>query len=157
MSGGFGRARWGSGPWGGSDRQVSVHAPSPFAGSLYHVPRGVHFGRAAIPRFTGEPTSGPLSGASGLLFFSAALLAPSSSNSIDVAGVSAVLISADSYVRPPERSSRLFRFGGGPGFGTSNPSRTGSPLYRTQPLEYTAVATMTQTIPPGPTTVIKIP
>lgn len=128
-----------------------------FVGGLYPVPPGLLFGRAAVSKFTGRPSSGPLSGAPGLVFFSASLLAPSSSNSLDVASVSVAATASDEYRRPAERSSRLFRFGGGPGFGTVNLSRTNAALYRAQPLEYTAVATLVQTIPPGPTTVIKIP
>jgi len=128
----------------------------PFEGGLYPVPHGIRFGRAAIRRFTGEPSSGPLSGASGLIFFSAALLGPSSSNSVDFASVTVKSIPSDSYLRPPERSGRLFRFGGGPSFGSSNPSRTNNTLYRSQPVEYVAVATLVQTTPPGPTTVIKV-
>ncbi len=150
MTGGFGRARWGLGPWGSSDPSSSNVVP-PFEDGLYPVPHGVRFGRAAISKFTGEPTSGPLSGANGLLFFSAALMGPSSSNSVDFALVEMRAIPSDSYVRPPERSGRLFRFGG-----TSFASRTNNDLYRSQPLEYRAIATLTQTIPPGPTTVIRV-
>lgn len=156
MAGGFGRTRWGRGPFGGADPELES-GESPFVGGLYPVPPGQRFGRASVARFTGEPSSGPLSGASGLIFFSASLFDPSSANSLDLASLSVVALATDEYRRPQERSSRLFRFGGGPGFALTNPSRTNATLYRTQPLEYTAVATLVQTIPPGPTTVIKIP
>ena len=158
MAGGFGRTRWGAGPFGGADPDsTSSSGSSPFEGGLYPVPPGQKFGRAAIRKFTGEPSSGPLSGAAGLIFFSPALLSPSSSSSVDVASVTVTAMASDDYRRPQERSSRLFRFGGGPGFGASNLSRTNAALYRTQPIEYSVVATLVQTIPPGPTTVIKIP
>jgi hypothetical protein len=130
---------------------------SPFSTGIYPVPDGLLFGRSPIAKFTGEPSSGPLSGASGLIFFSASLLDPSSANSVDFVSVEVAALATDRYFRPQERSSRLFRFGGGPGFGASNLSRTNATLYRTQPIEYTAVATLVQTTPPGPTTVIKIP
>ena len=156
MAGGYGRTRWGSGSWGSADPRAGT-VGSPFPGGLYPVPPGQLFGRAAVGKFTGEPSSGPLSGASGLVFFSASLFDPSSANSVDFASVEVSALATDRYSRPQERSSRLFRFGGGPGFGTSNLSRTNAALYRTQPIEYTAVATLVQTTPPGPTTVIKIP
>lgn len=130
---------------------------SPFAGGLYPLPPGQLFGRAPVEKFTGKPDAGPLSGSRGLIFFSSSLLSPSSANSVDFAEVSVLAVASDRYVRPRERSSRLFRFGGGPGFGTLNLSRTNATLYRTQPIEYTVVATLVQTTPPGPTTVIKIP
>lgn len=156
MTSGYGRTRWGRGPWGGAGPS-SRSSESPFVRGLYPVPRGQLFGRAYVRQFTGEPTEGPLSGASGLIFFSAALFDPSSVNTLDLASLEVSAHATDEYRRPQERSSRLFRFGGGPGFGTTNLSRTNATLYRTQPLEYTAVATLVQTLPPGPTTVIKIP
>ncbi len=155
MSGGYGKVRWGKGPWGGAERSRSG-GTQVFEEGLYPVPAGLKFGRVYLPRFSGEPSSGPLSEASGLIFFSASLDG-SADNSVDLAVISFTSVPRDEYRRPRERSSRLFRFGGGPGFGTTNPSRTNATLYRTQPLEYTAVATLVQTLPPGPTTVIKIP
>lgn len=153
--GGFGKTRWGFGSWGSSDE-----SPAPgggqFATGILVVPFGQRFGSVPVSRFTGEPASGPLSGSSGLLFFSVALLGPSSSNSVDFESVDFTTVCTDSYYRPPEVSGRLFRFGGGPGFGSTNLSRTNDPLYRSQPVRYSAVATLTQTIPPGPTTVVKV-
>lgn len=157
MAGGYGKTRWGAGSWGSAEPVLVSSDDSPFVDGIYPVPRGVRFGRVAVRRFTGEPTSGPLSGARGLIFFSSSLFDPSSVNSVDFASVEVASLVTDVYYRPQERSSRLFRFGGGPGFGTSNLSRTNAALYRTQPIEYTAVATLVQTTPPGPTTVIKIP
>ncbi len=154
MAGGYG-TRWGFGPWGGSDAEDD-EAESPFAGPLYPVPEGRLFGRAAISKFTGEPQDGPLSGAAGLIFFSPALLEASSDNSVEFASVSVSALASDSYRRPQERSSRVFRFGG-VWRGSSGISKTNDALYRTQPLEYTAVATLVQTTPPGPTTYVKIP
>jgi hypothetical protein len=155
MSGGFGKSRWGSGPWGFAERPVAPGV-SPFATGILVVPFGQKFGRVPVSRFTGEPSSGPLSGSSGLIFFSAALLAPSSSNSVDFESVDFTTVCTDFYHRPPEVSGRLFRFGGGPGFGSTNLSRTNAALYRSQPVRYSAVATLVQTTPPGPTTVVKV-
>lgn len=158
MSGGYGRSRWGRGPWGGSQPSATPSAGPRFESPLYPVPNGSLFGRVAISRFSGEPADGPLSGSNGLVFFSSALLTQSSSNSVDFASVSVLSIASDRYRRPQERSSRLFRFGGGPGCVSGSwPSLTNAALYRTQPIGYTAVATLVQTMPPGPTTVIKIP
>lgn len=156
MTGGYGRSRWGSGPWGGSERPT-LSTVSRFEEPLYPIPYGFKFGRAPVLKFSGLPSSGPIAGRSGLIFFSPALSNPSSTNSVDFAFVGVTVFCSDDYGRPQERSSRLFRFGGGPGFASSNPSRTNAALYRSQPTEYTAVATLVQTIPPGPTTVIKIP
>lgn len=156
MAGGYGTG-WGGVPWGGSTPEEESDGQNLFASPLYAVPDGVRFGRAAISKFTGEPTSGPLFGASGLIFFSPALFNPSSDNSVEFAFVSVAALASDFYLRPRERSSRVFRFGGGPGFGASNLSRANAALYRAQPLEYTAVATLVQTTPPGPTTYVKIP
>ncbi len=75
---------------------------------------------------------------------------------VDFESVDLTAVCTDFYYRPPEVSGRLFRFGGGPGFGSSNLSRTNAALYRSQPIRYSAVATLTQTIPPGPTTVVKV-
>jgi hypothetical protein len=156
MAGGYGTG-WGLVPWGGSTPEEEGSGSSLFASPLYQVPAGSRFGRAAISKFTGEPISGPLSGASGLIFFSPALFDPSSENVVEFASISVSAIASDSYLRPSERSSRVFRFGGGPGFASSNPSRTNAALYRSQPTEYTAVATIVQTTPPGPTTFVRIP
>ncbi len=155
MSGGFGKSRWGFGPWGFAERP-SAPGVSQFATGILVVPFGQKFGRVPVSRFTGEPVSGPLSESAGLLFFSAALLDPSSSNSVDFESVDFTTVCTDFYFRPPEVSGRLFRFGGGPGFGSSNLSRTNVALYRSQPVEYSAVATLVQTIPPGPTTMVKV-
>ncbi len=130
---------------------------SPFSKPLYPVPPGLRFGKVPSSRFSGLPSSGPLAGPPGLIFFSAALLDPSSSGSVDIAGVSVSCLPSDSYRRPPEPSGRLFRFGGGPGFGSFNLSRTNAALYASQPIEYAAIATLVQTVPPGPTTVFKVP
>jgi len=155
MVGGYG-TRWGSGPWGGSDPEEESSGGL-FESPLYPVPWRQRFGRVAVSRFTGRPSSGPLSGSGSVIFFSPALLEESSDNAIELSSVRVAALASDYYYRPQERSSRVFRFGGGPSFSSSNPSRTNAALYRTQPTEYTAVATLVQTIPPGPTTVIKIP
>lgn len=153
--GGFGKSRWGFGPWGFAEQSSVGPGVSLFA-TVPVVPFGQKFGSVPVKRFTGEPSSGPLSGASGLIFFSSALLGPSSSNSVDFASVGFTTVCTDFYRRPPEPPGRLFRFGGAPGFGSVNLSRTNNALYRSQPVEYPAVATLTQTIPPGPTTVVKV-
>lgn len=113
-------------------------------------------GGVPLGAFSGEPKKGHLSKAQGLLFFSPALLEPSSSSEVEVASISASATAADVYRRPEERPRRLFRFGGGAGFATGWHSFTNSPVYRSQPLEYSVVATLVQTTPPGPTTVIKV-
>lgn len=155
MSGGYGGIRWGFGPWGNAEFFGQL-VPGIFQSPIYPLPLGRKFVSTAVTRFTGEPSSGPLSGAAGLLFFSPSLLGPSSVNSVDFASVSVSSDAGDTYYRPEERSGRLFRFGGGPGFGASNLSRTNNNLYRAQPAKYPVVATLIQTTPPGPTTVIKI-
>lgn len=151
---GYGKTPWGSGPWGGSDQEVQVQV---FLDPAYTIPFGLPFGRIPLSVFSGEPTSGPLSGSSGAIFFSPALFENSSVNEIDLALIKFSVRAGDYYQRPQEKTSRIFRFGGGgPGWGISNLSRTNLPLYRTQPKEYLITAILTQTIPPGPTTIIKI-
>jgi hypothetical protein len=151
---GFGKTPWGIGPWGGSDQEIQVQV---FLDPAYVLPKGVAFGRVSLSAFSGEPTSGPLSGSSGAVFFSPALFEDNSSNKLDLAFIKFSVRAGDYYQRPQEKTSRVFRFGGGgPGWGASNLSRTNSSLYRTQPKEYFITATLTQTIPPGPTTIIKI-
>lgn len=151
---GYGKTPWGSGPWGGSDQEIQVQV---FLDPAYITPPGVPFGRVPLSVFSGEPISGPLSGSSGAIFFSPALLENSSVNEIDLASIKFSVRAGDYYQRPQEKTSRIFKFGGGgPGWGASNLSRTNLPLYRTQPKEYLITAILTQTIPPGPTTIIKI-
>lgn len=151
---GFGNSPWGGGPYGGG----TVDEPEEFEEGLYPVPPGRPFGSVPLARFTGEPSEGVLSGARGLIFFSPALIEAGSTSEMEVASISVSARAFDRYRRPVERTGRLFRFGGGPTCVSPDwPSLTGSPLYRTQPLEYKVVATLVQTLPPGPTTVIKIP
>lgn len=148
---GYGHDSYGHGPWG-------FGVPDEwFAGSPYVVPAGHRFGSVPLRLFSGEPSDGLLSGASGLVFFSPALLEPSSSSEMELASISVRAVASDSYSRPEERSQRLFRFGGGASLASGWGSLSNSALYRAQPLEYTVVATLVQTTPPGPTTVIKIP
>lgn len=151
-AGGWGRG-WGT-HWGGAGPEES-QASSGFAGPLYPVPTGVPLGQVPLGRFSGEPQTGLLAGLAGGVFFSPALIQQSSSNGLDVAMVRVTAYASDRYERPQERSSRLFRFG--PTGAVSGASRTNDALYRTQPREYTVIAVLVQTIPPGPTTVIKIP
>ncbi len=154
--GGYGAGRWASVPWGGAE-QVVESDDSVFEVPIYPIPYGARFGRAAVLRFEGLPGPGsPVEGRSGMVFFSPSLLETSAVNSVDFAYVNVTAFATDAYRRPAERTCRVFRFGGGAGMST-NPSRTNATLYRAQPLEYTATATLVQTTPPGPTTVIRIP
>jgi len=121
-----------------------------FKSPLYPVPTGTVLGDVPSSRFSGEPTSGPLSGSDGSIFFSPSLLQQNDTNEIDVDEVSVAATAADAYSRPEEKESRVFRFS------NSGTYKTNDPFYRSQP-EYAVTAVLVQTIPPGPTTVIKIP
>ncbi len=147
MSGGFGGSGQGKGPWGGAEPEPP---PGQFESPLYPVPIGQKFGSVPPERFSGEPASGPLSRAAGLLFFSPALLSPASGNEIDVDSIGVVVTAADSYPPPVQENNRVFFFS------RTGTSRTNNFLYRSQPKAYTAVGTMVQTIPPGPTTVVRV-
>lgn len=152
---GFGGGPFGGAPWGGSEDDSpgpdEALRPDPYSVA------GRRSGSVKLKSFSGEPRSGLLSGARGLVFFSPALLDPSSTGSLDLESISVSSRGGDRYTRPPERNHRLFRFGGGPGCVAPDwPSLTNSALYQTQPKEYSVVATMVQTTPPGPTTVVKI-
>lgn len=149
MADGFGGGPWGSTPWGGGKEGVlTVGFESPLYPSI-----GVGLGGVKVSSFSGEPQSGPLAALKGGLFFSAGLLEDKVGSELDVEYVRVSARAEEVYERPPEPSSRVFTFSG-----TSvSPARTNDALYRTQPGEYTVVATMVQTLPPGPTTVFKIP
>lgn len=139
---------WGGGGGGGAP---AVPPPSTFVSPLYPVPKGRFLGPVPASRFSGEPQSGPLSGGQGALFFSPSLLQQNDTNEIDLDFIQVSARASDAYERPAEEESRVFTFG------PSSPSRTNSSFYRAQPAVYAAVATLVQTIPPGPTTVIKVP
>ena len=141
---------WGSG-WGGGEGEEGVPPPNTFVSPVYPAPRGRVLGPVPLSRFSGEPSSGPLSGAQGAIFFSPSLLQQNDTNEIDLDRIQVSVRASDSYGRPEERESRVFRFG------PNSASRTNYGLHRSQPAVYAAVATLVQTIPPGPTTVIKIP
>lgn len=149
MADGFGGGPWGSTPWGGGKEGTPSFG---FESPLYPA-TGIALGGVKIAQFTGEPQTGPLAALAGGVFFSVGLLEDKSGSEMDVEYVRVSVRSEEVYERPPERSSRVFTFSGS----TVSPSRTNNSLYRTQPGWYTAVATMVQTIPPGPTTVFKIP
>lgn len=117
----------------------------------YVPPEDVELGEIPVSRFSGKPDSGVLAGAGGAVFFSPALLQDNVGTEMEVDSVGVTVHGSDVYLRPQEFSRRVFTWGPG---GTS---RTNSPLFRTQPKEYTVIATLIQTSPPGPTTVIKIP
>lgn len=117
----------------------------------YSVPSGLLMGAVPVSRFTGEPATGPLAGNAGAVFFSPALPTASNVNRVDVAEVTVAAISSDAYSRPEERDGQVFTFS------RTGPSRTNNALYRSQPREYGVTAVLVQTIPPGPTTIIKIP
>ena len=151
---GFGKTPWGSGPWGGSDQEIQVGT---FIAPTYQPPSGVPFGRVHISRFSGEPTSGPLAGLSGAIFFSPSLFKQNSTNEIDLASISFTVTAGDQYTRPSEREFNVFRFSGNSGWTDPGLSRTNDSLRKTQPKEYSVVATLVQTTPPGPTTFVRIP
>jgi hypothetical protein len=117
----------------------------------YDPPEDVELGVVPVSRFSGEPDSGVLAGSSGALFFSPALLEENVGTEVEIDSIGVTVHGSDVYLRPQELSRRVFTWGPG---GTS---RTNNPLFRTQPKEYTVIATLVQTIPPGPTTIIKIP
>lgn len=141
---------WGSG-WGGAGGGSRPPPPNTFVSPLYQVPLGTVLGSVPASRFSGEPQSGPLSGAQGAIFFSPSLLQQNDTNEIDLDQITVSVRASDAYVRPPEEEGRVFTFG------PNSASRTNNPLYKTKPATYGVVATMVQTIPPGPTTIFNIP
>jgi len=144
-------SRWGTN-WGYS-RASGIIPPTPpsvFASPLYPIPIGTRLGSIPIREFSGEPASGSLSGFSGVVFFSPAMLQQNNTNQIDLDDISVAARVSDSYEQPEERESRVFRFS------NSGTHKTNDPSHRTQP-EYAVIAVLVQTTPPGPTTFIKIP
>ena len=141
---------WGTG-WGGGEGGGIAPPPNTFVSPLYQVPLGKVLGSVPASRFSGEPQSGPLSGAQGAVFFSPSLLQQNDTNEIDLDQVRVSVRASDAYGRPLEEESRVFTFG------PSSTSRTNDLLHRTQPAVYAVIATMIQTIPPGPTTIFKVP
>lgn len=117
----------------------------------YAVPTGVLLGSVPASRFSGTPESGVLTGASNAVFFSPALPTASNINRIDLAEVSVTAVMSDRYSRPEERDGRVFVFS------RTDPARTNNVLYKSQPTGYSVTAVLVQVIPPGPTTVVKIP
>lgn len=146
--GGFGND-WG-GSWGGESGPIPDPPPNNFEDPSYPVPLGVELGNVPSSSFTGEPETGPLSGSQGALFFSPALIEPNLGNQVDLDSIQITVHGSDIYVRPPEGNDKVFTWGPGSG-------RTNNPRDRTQPKAYTVVGVMVQTIPPGPTTIFKIP
>lgn len=146
---------WGSGwggPWG-SGGAGPLPVPCVFGGPIYQIPFGTIFGTADINRFSGTPTAGPIVldfQSPGLIFFSPALFNLYINNEIDVDYFDVTTIAADIYQQPIQENNRVFMFG------PNSPSRTNDALYRTQPGEYTITGEMVQTIPPGPTTQIRV-
>ncbi len=123
----------------------------PLKSPSYVPPENVELGKIPISRFSGEPNSGVLAGAGGAIFFSPSLLQDNVGTEMEVDSINVTVHGSDVYLRPQALSRRVFTWGPG---GTS---RTNNPLFRTQPKEYTVIATLIQTIPPGPTTIVKIP
>lgn len=130
---------------------MSIPPPNDFEPVTYEVPMNRRLGEVPISGFTGEPESGPLSGSDGLVFFSPSLLQQNDTNEIDLDFISYEASSSDVYERPEETDSRVFRFS------NSGTYKTNSTTYKVQPKEYSVTAIMIQTIPPGPTTIYKVP
>jgi hypothetical protein len=148
MAGGWGSFPWGDGPWGGGEPLEE----DGYITDIYPVSFGVELGGGiTINMFSGEPTSGILSGTSGAVFFSPALLNPAPGNQIDLDEIGVTAYASDVYDKP-EGSLNKRNFTWGP----NSLSKTNS-YWITAPKHYTVIATMIQTIPPGPTTVYKIP
>jgi hypothetical protein len=172
--GGYGKG-WG-GHWGGAEPEEVEGPFEAFAEPLYPVPFGKELGSVRIGRgpffhgipvvpppgppqqaegssFSGEwpalftPPTGPFLGA---IFFAPSLLSFVPSNEIDLDYIRVTVQAGDFYEAPVQENVRTFTFG------PSSPSRTNDFLYRVQPDAYTAVGTMVQTIPPGPTTIFQI-
>jgi hypothetical protein len=122
-----------------------------FISPIYEVPFGIELGEVSINRFSGEPTSGLLVTTSGAVFFSPALLSPNPGNEIDLDDIEVNAYASDTYNKPQgSLNRRNFRWG------PNSLSRTNS-HWVTAPKAYTAIAVMIQTIPPGPTTIYKVP
>lgn len=141
---------WGNN-WGGGNPDDQSPPDNDFETPIYEVPKNIKLGNVPISNFTGEPTTGPLSGSNGAIYFSPSLLQQNNSNEIDLDFIGYNAVSSDTYERPEESDSRLFRFS------NTGTYKTNSTLYKAQPKEYSVVAVMVQTIPPGPTTTYKIP
>jgi hypothetical protein len=148
MAGGWGSFPWGDGPWGGGEPLEEGYITD-----IYQVPFGVELGGIYVNMFSGEPASGILSGTSGAVFFSPALLAPSAGNEIDLDEINVTAYASDVYDKPSgSLNRRNFRWGPNPG----SKSKTNG-HWVTAPKEYTAIGVMVQTIPPGPTTIYRVP
>jgi len=150
-----GGGSWGT-SWGyiwGSGGATGVSTPCGFAFPIYQIPFGTVLGRAELERFTGTPDSGFLTlgtQSPGLVYFSPALLEVRPNNQIDIDSFEIITRAFEIYAQPNQENNRLFKFG------PNSSSRTNNSLYRSQPSEYTAVGTLTQTLPPGPTVVYGI-
>src|SRR5574343_2034829 len=111
-------------------------------------PLGTELGTTSVSKFSGEP-SGSIIGTGSSIFFSPALLQSNTGNELLLDTVSVALTVGDQYTFPYQDEDRVFEWGIN--------SRTNNSLYRIQPKYYGITATLVQTMPPGPTTIIKIP
>lgn len=135
-SGGFGGGPFGGAPWGGS---LVPLPPGGFVGPIYPLPTGIILCHVPIERFTGEPTTGPLKGSNGLLFFSPSLLGQIPGNQFDLDSIRIDTDATDHYSPPIIENNRIFLFG------STSTSRTNDPKFRTQPGNYTVVGALVDT------------
>lgn len=147
MAGGWGSFPWGVGEWGGGE-PLSDELNT----NIYPVPFNIELGGIHVNKFSGEPATGILSGVNGAIFFSPALLIPGSGNEIDLDEISVTAYAADVYNKP-QGSLNKRNFVWGP----NSTTVTNDSHWVTAPKHYTAIAIMVQTIPPGPTTIYKVP
>lgn len=122
----------------------------PFVSPIYSVPLGAEIGRVPVSRFTGSPTSGLLANVSHSVFFSPSFNNSISGNQIDIDTIEVTVVATDVYSAPIVENNRVFTWG------PHSNSRTNTSVFVTMPKAYTVIATMIQTIPPGPTQIFKI-
>lgn len=100
--------------------------------------------------FSGTPNSGLFAGSKNCVFFSPALIEQKTGNEIEIEYLKVTIKNNEIYSAPITEDTRQFKFG------FSGSSRTNLSTWRTFFKTPEVIATLTQTIPPGPTTVIKI-
>lgn len=129
-----------------------------FISPIYEAPFGIELGGTSIDNFSGEPVTGLLVDASGAIFFSPALLDPKPGNEIVLNNIDVTAYASDVYEKPQgSLSKRVFTWGPNSNARTNQRAIPDDNKWVTAPKAYTVIATMIQTIPPGPTTIFKLP
>lgn len=133
-----------------------------FVYPIYPVPLGIQLGRVPVAKFSGEPNTGPFIGVRGAVFFSPSLFNAVPNNEIDLDNIQVVSRATDVYTAPVQENHQVFVWGPTALLAPKSITKKsgviplGSYVGVSAPKFYSAIGTMIQTIPPGPTTIFKV-